>query len=826
MHSDSQCIPYTFLKDHSKTAICAGDQKVSYQELLSAAYGMATALNIKEDDHVIIYAENSIEWIIALYAIWLKKAIAVPVDHQASADDLSYIINDATPTAIFYSNNTAETVQKSLDATPARISEILLQPQTYPLQQCDPIVVKDREKTGLIIYTSGTTGNPKGVMLSYENLITNVSSVSDGVPIFSIEETTMILLPLHHVLPLLGSMVAPLATGGKVAIAPAMSGDAIMRTLQDHAVTIMIGVPRLYEMICKGILDKINSSVIAKTIFSIAKSVKSKKLSHILFKSVHKKFGGAVKFMVCGGAALDPKVGEVFYTLGFDVLEGYGMTEAAPMITFTRPGDVVIGSPGKAVPDVDIEIRNGEICARGKNIMQGYYQRPEETDKVLKDGWLYTGDLGKVDENGYLWITGRKKEIIVLPNGKNINPTTIEQHMLDMEEALEEIGVFQDKGILQAIMRFNRAKTSTTPEKLAENLMRTYNEQTSPYKRVLKYHLVDEELPKTRLGKIRRFQLPELAHTKVKTDKTSTEPSYQEYVLLRDYLKKETGLDVSAEDSLEFDLGLDSLTRLSLLVYLENTFGIQIDENKLSSFTTVKKLSEYLKSSKKKIQDTTVNWSEILKEKVNLRLPKSWFTTRIFASIGRTFFKLYFRFKTVGTENIPDGPFILAPNHQSFMDGLLVAVNLQRKTLRNTYFYAKAKHVRLSWVKFLANRNNVIVMDLNNDLKGSIQKLAEVLRKGKNIIIFPEGTRSLDGSVGPFKQLFAILSKELQVPVVPVSINGAFEALPKGSKIPKPGKHITVEFLPPVTPEQQSYEQLADNIRTRISNKVEDVETV
>ena len=279
-------------------------------------------------------------------------------------------------------------------------------------------------------------------------------------------------------------------------------------------------------------------------------------------------------------------------------------------------------------------------------------------------------------------------------------------------------------------------------------------------------------------------------------------------------------MTVSPEDSLEFDLGLDSLTRLSLLVYLENTFGIKLDENKLSSFTTVEKLGEYLQRSKQKIQETTVNWSEILKEKVNLRLPKTWFTTPVFATIGRIFFRMYFKFKTSGKENIPAGPFILAPNHQSFMDGLLVAVNLRGKTLRNTYFYAKAKHVKMRWVKFLAHRNNVIVMNLNNDLKGSIQKLAAVLREGKNIIIFPEGTRSRDGSVGQFKQLFAILSKELQVPVVPVSISGAFDALPRGSKFPKPGTEIKVQFLPAVNPDDGDYDEFANEIRDRVSREV------
>ena len=180
---------------------------------------------------------------------------------------------------------------------------------------------------------------------------------------------------------------------------------------------------------------------------------------------------------------------------------------------------------------------------------------------------------------------------------------------------------------------------------------------------------------------------------------------------------------------------------------------------------------------------------------------------------------MYFRIKSEGTENIPAAPFIIAPNHQSFFDGLFVSVFLKNKIMKNTYFYAKEKHVRNKFVKALADRNNVIVMDINRDLKQSLQKLAAVLKSGKNIIIFPEGTRTYTGKIGEFKKFFAILSRELNVPVVPVSINGANHALPRGSIFPRPWKKINIKFLHPIYPEGFNYDSLTNKVQAALEKE-------
>ena len=295
--------------------------------------------------------------------------------------------------------------------------------------------------TAVIIYTSGTTGSPKGVMLSYDNLLVNIEAVTTDVNIYTSEDRVMVLLPLHHIFPLMGTMIIPLGVGGTIVLSPSMASEDIMATLQ-HGITIIIGVPRLYNLIRKGIRDKINKSGVAKLLFKIAEKKNSLTFSRKIFGSVQRKFGGKIKYMVCGGAALDKEVCKDYLTLGFEILEGFGMTECAPMITFTRPGRVLPGSAGEPLKTNEVKVIDGEIVNRGRNVMQGYYNRPEETAAILKDGWLYTGDLGHLEDNR-IFITGRKKEIIVLSNGKNINPEEIENKIQSMTEVITEIGVFE-----------------------------------------------------------------------------------------------------------------------------------------------------------------------------------------------------------------------------------------------------------------------------------------------------------------------------------------------------------------------------------------------
>ncbi|MDD2317512.1 MAG: AMP-binding protein [Desulfobacterales bacterium] len=816
-----------FLRRHQKTAIIWKDQQISYEALLGHIDFFAEAFSSKNYRKAAIFSENRPEWAYAFYAAWRNGCIAVPVDFMSTAEDLAYILEDCRPELIFCSRGTHPVLEAACGKISydidIRVFEDMKQPAeiqpgtSFP--ECDPM------KTAAIIYTSGTTGSPKGVMLSYDNLLANIESVSEEVKIFTPDDRVMVLLPLNHIFPLLGSLILPLYVGGTAVFCPSMASEDLMDTLQRHGITIIIGVPRLYSLIRKSVKDKIQASLLARGLFALAGAIGSFRFSRMLFKKVHEKLGGNIRFLVSGGAKLDEEVGRDLKTLGLEVLEGFGMTEAAPMISFTRPGEVLVGSAGRPMTCNEVKIVDGEILAKGRNVMQGYYNRPEETLAVVKDGWLHTGDLGYLDDRGLIHITGRKKEIIVLPNGKNVNPVEIERRIAAMSECIAEVGVYFSDNVLQAVVlpdfrKVRELGISNLNETLRQEVFDSYNRSEPPYRRIMRHHVLTGDLPKTRLGKIKRFMLSSLAGDASRDRDKGKEPDFEEYAAIRDFLREQTEKDIFPEDHFEIDLGLDSLDRVGLQAFLQASFGIEVGEEDLLDHPTVKKLSLYIREKKKKISVSVVQWAEIFREKADVVLPRSWPAHNFVKNLARYVLGSYFRLRVKGLENLPKEPFVVVPNHQSFLDGLFVISFLKNSLNKNTYFYAKKKHVQKSWLKFLAIRNNVIVMDISKDLKASLQKLAEVLRQGKNIIIFPEGTRTKDGRIGGFKKTFAILSRELNVPVVPVAIQGAFEALPAGTVIPKPYQKIQVSFLDPIYPDGHTYDSLNDLVFQKISSEL------
>ncbi len=814
-----------FIKPSEKPALIWKDENISYNEVLKNISSYSTLLSLDNFSKVAILSENRPEWIYAFYAGWKKNACIVPIDFMSSVDDISFILNDCKPEYIFYSETTKENIQIAA-------SKISYEPFLINIDEIKPVVInddfsfpeRDLNDTAIIIYTSGTTGIPKGVMLSFDNLLVNIEAVSRDVEIYKPEDKVLILLPLHHIFPLAGTAIITLSVGATAVFSPSMSSEDLIATLQKHGISIIIGVPRLYNLIRKGIRDKIDKSAVAKLLFKIAQKNNSLSFSRKIFKKVHDRFGGNIKYLVSGGAALDPAVAKDFTTLGFEILEGFGMTETAPMITFTRPDEVYPGSAGRPLETNEVKVIDGEIVNRGRNVMKGYYNRPEATAEIIKNGWLHTGDIGYFDEKNRIFITGRKKEIIILSNGKNINPEEIEIKLASMSDLINEVGVFEKNDMLHAVIypEYQKAKQKEVDdleEYLTWNVIDKYNQSVTPYKKVMKFSLLKEPLPRTRLGKLKRFLLPELESHFGEKKKNAVEPDFREYQLLKEFIQSNKDVKVHPTDHLEIDLGLDSLDKVNLIVYLESTFGISLPETELLSFSSIQKLAENIRDTKTKLNFEAVDWSSILKEHLDIDLPLSWFTHNLIKNAAKIFLRFYFRLKGEGIENIPDGPFILAPNHQSFIDGLFVAVFLKNKLMKKTYFYAKEKHIKQAWLKFIANKNNVIVMDLS-DLKSSLQKLASVLKKEKNIIIFPEGTRTRDGEIGSFKKTFAILARELNIPVVPVAIDGAFNAMPRGTRIPRPMKKISVKFLKPVYPINETYDSLKDKVFEMVSNSL------
>ncbi len=652
------------LQQHEKTALIWHGRAISYRELLQRIDGYARHFPDTGCEKVVLFSENRPEWVYAFYAGLKRGSIMVPVDFMSSAEDVAYILDDCRPELVFCSMDTLAVMEQAMGLAG-------IDPHLLVLDQLEadtaageplPLPLPRSDMTLLLIYTSGTTGSPKGVMLSCDNLLANVESVSGQVRIFTPDQRVLALLPMHHIFPLIGSLMAPLYTGGTSVFSPSMASEDMLRTLSEHRITIIIGVPRLYSLIHKSIREKIDASLPTRVLFALAARIKSPSFSKRLFAKVHQRFGGHIRFLVSGGAKLDDDVGRDLTTLGFEVLEGFGMTEAAPMITFTRPGEVLIGSPGRPMACNEVRIVDGEVVARGRNVMQGYYKRPEETAAVIRNGWLHTGDLGYLDDAGYLHITGRKKEIIVLPSGKNVNPVEIEKKLAGLTDTIAEVAVFLHKDSLQAAVvpdfrQVREQQIADLEQYLEEQVLAPYNHAVTPYKKVMKLHLLGEELPKTRLGKLKRFLLSELvAGSGGRRMERAPEPDYPEYQTIRKFLQQQKEGEVYAGDHLELDLALDSLDRVGLQSFLHATFGVEVTEDTFIDHPTVGRIAEFIRAKKTKISASVVEWAEILKQRSEIHLPVSWFAHNPLRHTMALMARAYFRLSVKGQQNLPDGP--------------------------------------------------------------------------------------------------------------------------------------------------------------------------
>ena len=814
-----------------RIAIMSSGKDVTYQEMLQhvSVFGSHTReLNPKK---TIIFSENRIGWVYAFFSVWQNRSIAVPVDATATVSDLEYIVRDCTPECMWVSEACEKVAREVVSRLDFDVRILVInEVEKEDISGFDIVPSTLDEKSyeddaiALIIYTSGTTGSPKGVMLTYRNLWANKAGVCDEVNVFNGKRRTLMLLPVHHVLPLMGTVIIPILQGDGIIICETLQGPDIMEALCRGKVGIFVGVPRLWQMLYSGIMKKINASFVARTLFNICKKAKSPKLSRIVFSSVHKKMGGHLDYCVCGGAALDKEIGEGLTALGINLLEGYGMTEMAPIIAFTRPGDYICGCAGLPLPSVECKIVNGELCCKGNNLMKGYYNRPEETAQVIDaDGYLHTGDLAYLDEKGRVYLTGRTKEIIVLSNGKNVQPNEIEYKLEKYEDRVKEAAVIQNGDMLMGIIVPNEVWARNLSDEeveiaLKKEVIEPYNLSVTNYKKLMSIYVYRGDLPRTKLDKLQRFKLKDIVEGKKQAEKQETvqEELTNEMRILKEYIESEKNVVVHADDHLETDLAFDSLDKVGLQGFIEQTFGVDIQPEMM---TTLRSVAEKVEQGKTHVDVSKIDWHDmLLANNSSLELPSTSLFYPLHSKTFKAFLKLNNRLRIIGENNVPKkGPFIIAPNHQSFLDGPIVVSGLSCKTLKNTYFYATEEHVKHPVLKYMAKRNNVILMEKSN-LKNSILKLSEVLKLGKNVIIFPEGSRTYDGDMVPFKKTFAILSKELNVPVVPVCIRGAYGVLPRGSKWIKP-KKIEVEYLKPVMPENgDTYESVSDKVRERIQN--------
>lgn len=828
-----------FLYDRQKTAITYGEQKISYADVIKYVNFYSDFLDIEKGDRSALMMENRPESIFSFFSIWAKKGIAISLDAGYTVDQLAYVLGDSEPKYLFVSNKTKQVAEEANsklnnNVKIINVDEIDLTTD-YKIKQKE--FANDSNKdVAVLVYTSGTTGNPKGVMITYENIETNMAGVR-AVDLVNENDVILAMLPYHHIMPLCFTLILPMYMGVPIVLLTEISSATLLKTLQENRVTVILGVPRVWEMLDKAIMTKINQSSLAKFMFRLASKTNSMSIRKMLFSKVHKQFGGHIRLMVSGGAKIDKTILEDFRTMGFRAIQGYGMTETAPIITFNVPGRERSDSAGEVIPDVEVKIADdGEILVKGKNVMKGYYKNETATKEAFDaEGWFHTGDLGRL-EGKYLIIIGRKKEMIVLANGKNIDPNDIEAEIIKNTDLIKEIAVTEYNAQLLAIIypdfeKIQAQQIVNIKDAIKWEVIDKYNVTAPNYKKIHDIKIVKEELPKTRIGKIRRFMLKDLLEDKVETSDKKVEKKAVEvpneirekYDIINKYITERYNKDIDLDSHIELDLGFDSLDIVEFMNFLNSTFEIEIVEQ---DFVDHKTISDIIKLVEEKSELTTEkvvekvdkneNLKKIIEGDSNVNLPPSAKYAKVLKFLFTPLFKFYFRYKYSGKENLGEGAGIIVGNHQSYLDAFMLNNAFTYKELSNNYYIATALHFKSKTMKYLAGNGNIILVDANRNLKNTLQAASKVLKSGKKLIIFPEGARTRDGQLQEFKKTFAILAQELNVPIYPFVLKGAYEAFPYNKKFPK--RHdISVQFLEKIESQNKTVEELVEETKNNIA---------
>lgn len=787
-------------------------KKYSYAEALAVSKALGfyfVRQGIKRQDRVAIILENGPQWPFFYFGILFAGATAVPIDPQLTEQEIKNILADSGARLTISSKNANEILKGLKDP-----------PQDFNF----PAV--DAGDSASILYTSGTTAQPKGVELTHRNFSGNFNSL-DKLKICSENDNILSILPLHHSYAFMVTLLLPLFLGGTVTYVKTLKPDEVLSAMRDTGITVMVGVPQIFYLFYKGICEKI-----------AALPLPLRLLRPLISKKVREGFGTRLRFFASGGARLDPKVAEALSGFGFTILEGYGLTETSPVAAFNPLRRQKFGSVGIAIPDVQIRIFNpdkdgtGEVLIKGPNVMKGYYNKQKETDDVIREGWFHSGDLGYIDRDGYLFITGRAKEMIVLSSGKNIYPDEIEDHYQKSRfiKELCVLGVLREgstEGLGAVIVPdseyFKSAGEVNVREKIKWDL-ENFSKTIAAYKRIMSFIIVKEDLPRTRLGKIKRYEVERIYREQFKNQGQGMkfapqisrvkEPGEKDLEILNsdvvkkitEFLQKERNLKrpIRADDHLELDLGIDSLGRAELAVKLEKQFNIDIPDSDMARIFTVgdaiSRISELVAKTQRERPPDIVSggtmWSDVLrqepgeevKSKINLT-PGLLDKIIVFTWVKFLYavFKLIFRLRITGRENVPkQGPFILCPNHSSYLDAFIVAASVPFDCEMNLFFLGFREYFMQPVIKNLVKVMRVIPVDPAQELVNAMQASGFAVRNKKSLCIFPEGQRSIDGRVKEFKKGIGIIAGELGVTLIPVYIDGAFDAWPRAEKFPRP----------------------------------------
>jgi long-chain acyl-CoA synthetase len=832
------------------------------------AQGLAKA-GVGKGVPVALFATNRPEWLVACLAVIKAGAVAVPVDVQLGDDVLTHVLNDSGSRFLCTTSDQLERLDRlELKASPQRILldagtdeeqswQRLLSDQSAELPQVEP------DDPAVLFYTSGTTGMPKGVPLSHRNLVFQLNTLRQANLVRE-DDRFLLPLPLHHVYPFVLGMLGPMLLGLPLVLPQALTGPQMIRALQEGEVTAIIGVPRLYRALYEGIERRLASRglisrLLLRATIGLSTWLRRRvglRLGKLLLRPLHKQLGPTLRILVSGGAALDPDLAWKLEGLGWKTASGYGLTETAPMLTLDPPGRARIGSVGRPLAGVEIRIdrsarpdqppsaeapaaaqanEEGEILARGPGVFAGYHNLPDKTAEAFtRDGWFRTGDLGYLDADGYLYVTGRVKTLIVAEGGEKAQPDQVEEAYQE-HPALREVGVLQKDGRLVAvIVPGSSAGRGDQDGELDRAIRAAIDEQSKKlpsYQRVSDYVLSRQPLPRTQLGKIQRHKLEERyeqvkkgaekAGEKAVGPMSAEEMNPEDRALLENPAAQQVWewladryreQPLTPDTSPQHDLGVDSMEWLNLTLEIRQHAGVELSEEAIGELDTVRGLLQAVAEASEgegtgaKMADLD-RPEEALSEEQKGRLePPGLVRSGIDAGLyqaNRMLMRALFRLQVRGAGHLPSrGPFVLASNHSSHLDSLAIAAALDYRRYRDTFWVALVGadvNAILSGLVRLLPR--ALPIDPRRGVLSSLALAAAALKRSRSLVWYPEGQRSVKGELQSFKPGLGVLTEHVPATIVPVFVHGTHDALPPGSFLPRLNQ-VTVVFGPALDPRE------------------------
>ena len=812
-----------------------GFARVTYAELRDRARMAAAtlaALDIQPGDAVLLAGRNHPDWVVAFFGILLAGAVAVPVDPGLTPDEVRVIaraaeiksaVLDAEATAQF-----APVLDPALSDDGAAVLQLDQLTQPGDLSLWEEIAEQpgrgqpaDADQVASILFTSGTTGTPKGVMLTHGNfcaLLAALGRVFDVGP----DDRVLSVLPLHHTFEFSCGLLLPLSRGASVTYLDELTGDALGTTLGDGRITAMIGVPALWQLLERRIQAQVRArGPLFTTAFDAALELNRMlsrtaglDLGRLLFGVVHQQLGGNIRLLVSGGAALPPDTHRFFAGLGLPLAEGYGLTEAAPVLTVATAGSKP-GSVGAPVPGVELRISEpdddgvGEVQARGPNVMPGYYRNEAATKSALtEDGWLRTGDLGKLDRRGRLKLVGRAKDVVVTSSGENVHLDDVEQKLgaIAGVSELSLVGLPDPRGgerlgLLAVPEESDSELARQAAHTRARKAIREATRALPAWSRPTVIHLVDAPLPRTATRKVKRTEVRDV----LARIEAATAPPERDgdgaLPLVRHALAQVAGVKTSsltASTRLAEDLTFDSLMWVELSAALDTLPGAHPSSEALARCETVGEVEALVATQ---VPVVAAPAEEPSAERVSIPAPLVQPLKKALREGQRAIYDRILDVSVSGRAFIPaNRNVIVVSNHASHLDFGLVKTalgpygeDMVGLAARDYFFEGNGW-----WVAYFEQLTNLQSFDRGRRFRQSLRQAVQTIRSGHVVALFPEGGRQPDGLLKEFKPLVGKLVLETDTDVLPLWIDGTHAVLPKGGRVPRVGRSIHVRIGPPL----------------------------